>query len=48
MSMLPRGAERSVQRRAGVGASFHASLVVVELVARVCTREVPNIPGFPR
>ena len=39
MSMLPRGAERSVQRRAGVGASFHASLVVIELAARVCMRK---------
>jgi len=47
MSMSPRRAERSVQWRAGAGASFRASLVVVELVARVCMREVPNAPGFP-
>lgn len=39
MSMSPRRAERIVQRWAGAGASFHASPVVVELVARVCMRE---------
>ena len=39
MSMSPRRAERSVQRRAGAGASFRASLVVIELVIRVCMRE---------
>lgn len=39
MSMLPLRAERSVQRQAGADASFRASLVVVELVARVCMKE---------
>ena len=48
MPMSPRRAERSVQRQAGAGASFRASPVVIELVARVCMREVPNASGFPR
>lgn len=47
MLMSPRRAERSVQRQAGAGASFHASPVVVELVARVCMRERCRLPlGF--